>query len=171
MCVCVCVYKMYANLLNAEVGVTSLWASLSSRYSRWCSWRKIQALMRETEGMAPDTRLQITQYTVREDERTELMRGKRRKFTTKFISALFFGIYHQNGLTFFIKPLWMEVMVFSRYRRAVGRDRGELDPAIVLEVFILEQPRPGRLGTSSPSAALSPGLQITELDLQQEKRT
>ncbi len=99
------------------------------------------------------------------------MRGKRRKFTTKFISALLFGIYHQNELTFFIKPLWMEVMVFSRYRRAVGRDRGELDPAIVLEVFILEQPRPGRLGTSSPPAALSPGLQITELDLQQEKRT
>ncbi len=55
VCVCVCVRAciMYANLLNAEVGVTSLWASLSSRYSRWCSWRKIQALMRETEGMAP----------------------------------------------------------------------------------------------------------------------
>lgn len=122
-------------------------------------------------GHGSDTSPQITQYTVREDERTKLMRGKRREFTTKFISALFGGIYHQTEFTLFIKPLWMEVMVFSRYRRAVGRDRGELDPAIVLEVFILKQPRPGRLGTTSPPAALSPGLQITELDLQQEKRT
>lgn len=60
--------------------------------------------------------------------------------------------------------------MFSRYRRAVGRDRGVLGPAIVLEVFSLEQPRPGRLGTTSPPAALNPGLQIIELDLQQKRR-
>jgi len=62
----------------------------------------------------------------------------------------------------------MEVMVFSRYRSAVGRDRGELGPAIGLEVISLELNKPGRLGTTSTPGALSPGLQITELDLQKK---
>lgn len=61
--------------------------------------------------------------------------------------------------------------MFSRYRRAVGRGKGELGPAIVLDFISLEQDRPGRLGTTSPPGALSPGLQITELDLRKEKKS
>lgn len=63
----------------------------------------------------------------------------------------------------------MEVMVFSRWRRAVGRGRGELGPIRLLVVFSLEQPDPGRLGMTSQLAELSPGLQIIELDLYKQK--
>lgn len=66
-------------------------------------------------------------------------------------------------------PLWMEVMVLSRWRRAVGRGKGKLGPVRLLVVLSLEQPSPGRLGTTSQPTALSAGLQIIELDLYQQK--
>lgn len=56
------------------------------------------------------------------------------------------------------------MMMSSKLKRAVQSGRGNSGPNRLV-ILTLELPKPGRLGTSSRSEVLKPGLHITELEL------